>query len=234
MNRSRPTHHKQLQLEQQRKAALICVSVMLHQRLFASLYLFFCVCCKLLPNVFHTNDMFALSEKSAEKKTKTGRLPIAHYKQKPAGSDLWPVNRCIPSSRVTSPKNENLPVFYSPSGHSRCIWLSSFRWIRSELYREGEGDVTLRWVLGNCFVYQTAILRGSSCLSTIEFRAIFRFSVVIVENVTIVCHSCCIENCKSNSIIVLRENCNVTERMFFFLFSSYKPQGKQVVEMTRT
>ncbi len=50
----------------------------------------------LLPNVFHTNDMFALSEKSAEKKTKTGRLPIAHYKQKPAGSDLWPVNRCIP------------------------------------------------------------------------------------------------------------------------------------------
>ncbi len=38
-----------------------------------------------------------LSEKSAEKKTKTGRLPIAHYKQKPAGSDLWPVNRCIPS-----------------------------------------------------------------------------------------------------------------------------------------
>ncbi len=99
MNRSRPTHHKQLQLEQQRKAALICVSVMLHQRLFGSLYLFFCVCCKLLPNVFHTNDMFALSEKSAEKKTKTGRLPIAHYKQKPAGSDLWPVNRCIPIAK---------------------------------------------------------------------------------------------------------------------------------------
>ncbi len=44
--------------------------------------------------------MFALSEKSAEKKTKTGRLPIAHYKQKPAGSDLWPVNRCIPSLKV--------------------------------------------------------------------------------------------------------------------------------------
>ncbi len=36
----------------------------------------------LLPNVFHTNDMFALSEKSAEKKTK---------------NDLWPVNRCIPT-----------------------------------------------------------------------------------------------------------------------------------------
>ncbi len=52
----------------------------------------------LLPNVFHTNDMFALSEKSAEKKTKTGRLPIAHYKQKPADSDLWPVNRCIPTN----------------------------------------------------------------------------------------------------------------------------------------
>ncbi len=32
-----------------------------------------------------------------KKKTKTARLPIAHFKQKPAGSDLWPVNRCIPS-----------------------------------------------------------------------------------------------------------------------------------------
>ncbi len=80
------------------KAALICVPVMLHQRQFASLYLCFSVFVVLLPNVFHTNDMFALSEKSAEKKTKTGRLPIAHYKQKPAGSDLWPVNRCIPSN----------------------------------------------------------------------------------------------------------------------------------------
>ncbi len=57
------------------------------------------MCVVLLPNVFHTNDMFALSEKSAEKKTKTGRLPIAHYKQKPAGSDLWPVNRCIPNNK---------------------------------------------------------------------------------------------------------------------------------------
>ncbi len=60
-----------------------------------------CICFSvfvvLLPNAFHTNDMFALSEKSAEKKTKNGRLPIAHYKQKPAGSDLWPVNRCIPT-----------------------------------------------------------------------------------------------------------------------------------------
>ncbi len=41
-----------------------------------------------------------LSEKSAEKKTKTGRLPITHYKQKPAGSDLWPVNRCIPNNNT--------------------------------------------------------------------------------------------------------------------------------------
>ncbi len=46
--------------------------------------------------------MFALSEKSAEKKTKNGRLPIAHYKQKPAGSDLWPVNRCIPKNNTAS------------------------------------------------------------------------------------------------------------------------------------
>ncbi len=45
----------------------------------------------------------------------------------------------------------------------------------------------------------SAILRGSYCLSAIEFRAVLWFSVVIVKYVTIVCHSCCIENCKSNS-----------------------------------
>ncbi len=54
----------------------------------------------LLPNVFHTNDMFAklwpLSKKTAEKNTKNVRLAITHYKQKPSGSDLWPVNRCVP------------------------------------------------------------------------------------------------------------------------------------------
>ncbi len=37
--------------------------------------------------------------------------------------------------RVSSPKNENLPVFYSPSNHPRCIWLSSFSRIQSELYK---------------------------------------------------------------------------------------------------
>ncbi len=94
---------------------------MLHQRLFASLYLFFCVCCKLLPNVFHTNDMFALSEKSAEKKTKTGRLPIAHYKQKPAGSDLWPVNRCIPI--VMCIWKHKMHQTISPSLQTSCFQL---------------------------------------------------------------------------------------------------------------
>ncbi len=96
------------------KAALICVPVMLHQRLFASLYLCFSVFVVLLPNVFHTNDMFALSEKSAEKNTKTGRLPIAHYKQKPAGSDLWPVNRCIPNKNLTTTMY-SLAVLFKPS-----------------------------------------------------------------------------------------------------------------------
>ncbi len=37
--------------------------------------------------------------------------------------------------RVSSPKNENVPVFYSPSKHPRCLWLSSFRRIKSELYK---------------------------------------------------------------------------------------------------
>ncbi len=45
----------------------------------------------------------------------------------------------------------------------------------------------------------SSILGGSSCLSAIEFRAVFRFSVMTVKNVTIVCHSCYIENCNSNS-----------------------------------
>ncbi len=72
----------------------------------------------LLPNVFHTNDMFALSEKSAEKKTKTGRLPIAHYKQKPAGSDLWPVNRCIPSLSPFLVLN-----IYHPPKHNSVFFL---------------------------------------------------------------------------------------------------------------
>ena len=34
----------------------------------------------------------------------------------------------------TTPLNENDPLIYSPSGHPRCIWLSSFRRIQSELY----------------------------------------------------------------------------------------------------
>ncbi len=60
----------------------LCASnVTVHQRQFASLYLF-SVFVVLLPNVFHTNDMFALSEKSAEKRQKPAGLPIAHYKQK--------------------------------------------------------------------------------------------------------------------------------------------------------
>ncbi len=79
-----------------------------------------CICFSvfvvLLPNVFHTNDMFALSEKSAEKKTKTGRLPIAHYKQKPSGSDLWPVNRCIPTINRSNCKR----LFFVFMKHSLC------------------------------------------------------------------------------------------------------------------
>ncbi len=64
-------------------------------RVIVSVFLCLLCSCRMSST---TNDMFALSEKSAEKKTKTARLPIAQFKQKPAGSDLWPVNRCIPSS----------------------------------------------------------------------------------------------------------------------------------------
>ncbi len=73
---------------------------------FASWYLFFCVCCacaECLPHKWHVREWLqcsvhtgTLSWKIGRKKDKNGRLPIAHYKQKPSGSDLWPVNRCIP------------------------------------------------------------------------------------------------------------------------------------------
>ncbi len=52
---------------------------------------------------------------------------------------------------------------------------------------------------------------------------------MIVENVTTVCHLFCIENSKSNFVTRSERECNV----FFHLFS-VKPQGKQVVEMTRS
>ncbi len=78
----------------------------------------------LLPNVFHTNDVFALSEKSAEKNTKTGRLPIAHYKQKPAGSDLWPVNRCIP----TREDERNLIWTTFPPRERKTEWWDLWEW----------------------------------------------------------------------------------------------------------
>ncbi len=44
------------------------------------------------------------------KKKKNGRLPIAYYKQKPAGSDLWPVNRCIPNFVGMIIVSENITV----------------------------------------------------------------------------------------------------------------------------
>ncbi len=47
----------------------------------------------------------------------------------------------IANKSVSSPKNENVPVFYSPSKHPRCIWLSYFRQIQSELYKK------LSWTL---------------------------------------------------------------------------------------
>ncbi len=97
MNRSRPTPS----LATSARAAKESGSYLYASYCYTNGCSLHCICVSvfvvLLPSVFHTNDMFALSEKSAEKKTKTGRLPDSRiYKQKPAGSDLWPVNRCIP------------------------------------------------------------------------------------------------------------------------------------------
>jgi len=50
-----------------------------------------------------------------------------------------------------SPENENDPMFYSPSSHPGCKWLSSFRRIQSELYKNRAGSSQLyngtEWVL---------------------------------------------------------------------------------------
>ncbi len=35
----------------------------------------------------------------------------------------------------SSPKNEIYPMIYSPSSHPRCIWLSSFRWMQSVIFK---------------------------------------------------------------------------------------------------
>ncbi len=94
---------------ERRKAPLICAPVTLHQRLFASWYLFFCVCCacaEWLPHKRHVREWLqcsvhagALPEKSAEKRQKTSRLPIAHYKHKKgrfrfmAGQPVHPYSR---------------------------------------------------------------------------------------------------------------------------------------------
>ncbi len=102
----------------------------------------------LLPNAFHTNDMFALSEKSAEKKTKTGRLPIAHYKQKPAGSDLWPVNRCIPKNYIIQElctiqwhKLYNLKIACPSLPHFHpCAYIHYFNWHYTKVRRK-ENDI---------------------------------------------------------------------------------------------
>ncbi len=94
-------------LAQERKAALICVPVTLQQRLFTSWYLFFCVCCacaKCLPHKLHVREWLQcrahFRKNRPKKRQRTGWLPIAHYKQKPSGSDLWPVNWCIPVQNV--------------------------------------------------------------------------------------------------------------------------------------
>ncbi len=82
----------QLQRAQESKAVLICVPVTLHQRLFASWYLFICVCCasvKCLLHKWHAQETSRTSAKSAEKKTKNVWLPIAHYKQKPAAFPIY-------------------------------------------------------------------------------------------------------------------------------------------------
>ncbi len=57
---------------------------------------FLCLLCSCrMPSTQMTCSHFRKNR--PKKRQKTAGLPIAHYKQKPAGSDLWPVNRCIPT-----------------------------------------------------------------------------------------------------------------------------------------
>ncbi len=91
---------------------------------------FLCVCCasaECLPHKWHVRTF----GKSAEKKTKTGRLPIAHYKQKPAGSDLWPVNRCIPSIMAIFMLAQLLSCCYHPVWACSAPCRSIKEWCRA-------------------------------------------------------------------------------------------------------
>ncbi len=73
------------------------------------------------------------------------------------------------------------------------------------------------------FIRHTERIAASPLLSSGQD---FDFSVVIVENVTIVCHSCCMENCKSNS--GTRSERKQDNAVYFFAFSLCKnPKGSR-------
>ncbi len=72
-------------------------------------------------------------------------------------------------------------------------------------------------VLGNSFVYPPYSQDRAAFPLLSLGQYFFIFFNVIVKNVTIVCHSCCIDNCNSNSC-----HCSVREldnAVCFFTFS---------------
>ncbi len=99
---------------ERRKAALICVPVTLHQWLFCYklLDIVFSVFVVLVPNVFHTNDMFANDYNVV--------CTRAHFrknrwkKRQKNSSDLWSVNWCISTIyKYTRAVKKNLNFEYS-------------------------------------------------------------------------------------------------------------------------
>ncbi len=89
------------------------------------------------------------------------------------------------------------------------------------LYRECEVDVTPCRVLGNCFVHPP-FWEDRAAVLLLSSRAVFWFYVMIVENVTTVCHSFCIENLHRENNYNHRSERKLDNSVCFFAFSLCK------------
>ncbi len=105
----------------------------------------------------------------------------------PCVFSVWPIWAFINNSKhrnleflLLIPLEKN--HFLTSSCFSRHI--SDIMW---HLCKQPECDITPRWVLGNCFVYQP-YLQDRAALPLLTLGQYFFFFVVIVKNVTIVCH----------------------------------------------
>ncbi len=131
-------------------------------------------------------------------------------------------NRCFSvanSLKDSSPKNVNYPVIYSPSGHCRCIWLSSFRRIQSELYKKCPGSSKLyngrEWyVYIYIYIY---IYKGCNCTQTWWFGMYLGFDVTVHYDFGTA-------GGKNYTYRCILKHLNIMEKFFIFLEFNSKKQ----------